>query len=702
VIEPRIPWKRAGLVQAGFLIFALALVGRAVKVQLLDRDLWRQKARAQQMASKPLPAPRGTILDANGIVLVESRQLVKITIAPNQVVATLRRKGDGIERMATLTRALALAGVSQELIAKVRDTSRKWVEIPGRYLATDVSNITSLYGVNSTPALERVPPANDGLRRLVGRADDAGGPVDGLEKSLDQILRGEGGRESLVRDARGRQMRSPAVPDAAPTPGNTVVLSINQGLQDIAERALGEAVATMRATGGDIVMLDPTTGEVRAMVSHRADKRSTVATALSEPYEPGSTLKPFAAARLLDLGRARSDEIINTHGGKWELNGRKIEDDHPLREASLFDVIKFSSNIGIIQFAGRFSRDEQFELYRDLGFGTPTGIPYPVESQGRLPVPRTWTALTPASLAMGYEVSVTPMQLATAYAAIANGGELLEPAIVKEIRTPSGEVTNRHTRRVVRRVMTEASARAVRGMLRGVVEAGTAVGSNLSTFDVAGKTGTSKVAGPHGYIAGRYTASFVGMFPADNPQLVILVKLDSPTKSIYGGRAAAPVSKVVLQAALAARDAALDRRTLAEEPSRKREPVLTPVVMADAKPDPRVATIVAPTVVETVVETAAVAAPAPAPRSEPSRPGSVAWVARLDEPRETSEPVVAMRTVPDVAGMPVRRAVYELHRAGFRAALAGTTSGGDKAARTSPAAGTALTTGSRVTLERAP
>lgn len=143
----------------------------------------------------------------------------------------------------------------------------------------------------------------------------------------------------------------------------------------------------MRATGGDIVMLDPTTGEVRAMVSHRADKRSTVATALSEPYEPGSTLKPFAAARLLDLGRARSDEIINTHGGKWELNGRKIEDDHPLREASLFDVIKFSSNIGIIQFAGRFSRDEQFELYRDLGFGTPTGIPYPVESQGRLPVP---------------------------------------------------------------------------------------------------------------------------------------------------------------------------------------------------------------------------------------------------------------------------------------------------------------------------
>lgn len=167
------------------------------------------------------------------------------------------------------------------------------------------------------------------------------------------------------------------------------------------------------------------------------------------------------------------------------------------------------------------------------------------------------------------------------------------------------------------------------------------------------------------------------MFPADNPQLVILVKLDSPTKSIYGGRAAAPVSKVVLQAALAARDAALDRRTLAEEPSRKREPVLTPVVMADAKPDPRVATIVAPTVVETVVETAAVAAPAPAP-------------------------VVAMRTVPDVAGMPVRRAVYELHRAGFRAALAGTTSGGDKAARTSPAAGTALTTGSRVTLERAP
>jgi cell division protein FtsI (penicillin-binding protein 3) len=181
-------------------------------------------------------------------------------------------------------------------------------------------------------------------------------------------------------------------------------------------------------------------------------------------------------------------------------------------------------------------------------------------------------------------------------------------------------------------------------------------------------------------MAGKYTASFVGMFPADNPQLVILVKLDDPTKSIYGGKAAAPVSKAVLQAALAARDAALDRRTLAASPARVREhgPVAT------------------------VVETAAVAAPIAAPYVEPAAVGSVSWVARLDEPRESAAVVVARRAVPNVSGMPVRRAVYELHRAGFHASLGSSASGGDRATRTTPAAGTMLTTGSRVVLERAP
>jgi cell division protein FtsI (penicillin-binding protein 3) len=684
--------------QAGSLLFALALLGKAAKVQLFESDQWRAKAQAQQLAANPLPAPRGTILDANGTILVESRQLVKLSIAPREVAAPLPRKADGAKRMDALIKGLQGVGLPAVWISKVRDTTRAWIDLPGHHLATDVASITALRGVHAEPALDRVPPANDGLRRLIGRADDEGGAIDGLEKSLDGMLRGTGGRESLVRDAKGQRTRSPNVVPTDPTPGHTVVLSLNQGLQDIAERALGDAVRTMRATGGDIVMLDPATGEVRAMASLRENRLSTGATALTEPYEPGSTLKPFFAARLLDMNRARADEIVNTFGGKWELNKRKIVDDHPMAQASLTDVIRYSSNIGIIQFAQRMTPAEHYDLLRDLGLGTPTGIPYPAEAAGIVPAPRRWDGQTQTSLAMGYAVSVTPLQLATAYAAIANGGELLEPAIVKEIRAPNGEVKYRHERRVVRRVMTVESARALRLMLKGVVETGTATGSSLSTFDVAGKTGTAKRAINGRYAEGKYNASFVGMFPAEDPQLVILVKLDDPTKSIYGGKAAAPVSKVVLQAALAARDAALDRRTLAHAPGRT-------ATAEPAQLDGGAANEVqlAP-VTNAATDSAAAAAFDDAVRA--TNRGDVAWVARVNGEEQQkglqAPSIIARVPVPDVRGLPVRRAVYELHRAGFRTTMATGASGGDRASGTSPAAGSYANTGTTIVVGREP
>jgi cell division protein FtsI (penicillin-binding protein 3) len=260
------------------------------------------------------------------------------------------------------------------------------------------------------------------------------------------------------------------------------------------------------------------------------------------------------------------DEVMNTYGGKWKYNGRLIEDDHKGPRFTLGEVIRYSSNIGIVQFAQRLSPREQFELLRDVGFGTPTGTTYPSESPGRLAPPAQWSSQSPASLAMGYEVMVTPMQLAAAYAAIANGGELLQPALVKEIRSADGTVRYRHERRVVRRVMSVETARTMRLLLKSVVDGGTAEGTSLATFELAGKTGTAKVAEHGRYVKGAYKASFVGMFPADEPQIVILVKLDNPTKSIYGGKAAAPVTKTILEAAIAARDAALDRRGLANAP----------------------------------------------------------------------------------------------------------------------------------------
>jgi len=665
--------SRVGLVHGAFALFAIVLVGRAAQVQLFQTAEWRLKARNQQMAASPLPAPRGMILDENGALLVESRQLVQLNVAPREVFGdTKKDPAAAHHRLTALANGLVRVHVAAEWVARATDTSRAWVTIPGKFLMSDVSAIAGMYGVHPVPLLERVPPADDGLRRLVGRADDSGQPVDGLEKSLDPILRGRPGHAALLRDARGVRFDSPALDGNDATPGNTVVLTVNQTLQDIAEKALADAVHQTGATGGDIVMLDPANGEIRAMASRRADPLSTAATALTEPYEPGSTLKPFVAARLLDLHRATVGEVMNTHNGKWELNGRKIEDDHPSPSFSLADVIRFSSNIGIVQFAMRFSPREQYEMLRDAGFGSPTGLPYAAEESGRLPAPQKWDKLTPASLAMGYALNVTPLQLADAYGAIANGGELLQPAIVREIRSPDGKVLYRHQRTVVRRLMTDSTARTVRGLLRGVVEGGTAEAASLATFDVAGKTGTAKLAQHGHYVAGKYTASFVGLFPADNPQLVILVKLDSPSSSIYGGKAAAPVSKTVLLAAIAARDASLDRKDLAEEPKRAEDAAALPDSVVHADSIVRVA-----------------------------ESGSVPYVYRLDSPAKAAPVAVAPRAVPNVHGLPVRRAVYALHRAGFRVSLATPGAYGDATA-TLPAAGALAASGTTVKLSLAP
>ena len=648
---------RPRIIHGVLALFALAVVGRAAKVQLFDGARWAARARDQQVAASPLPAPRGVIRDASGEVLVESREMVRLRIAPREV-----------RNRARLGKLMTRAGIGADWVSRATDSTNKWVEIPGLFLPTDVAMVTATRGVHPVPVLNRVAPPSEGLRRIIGRTADGGVAVDGVELALDSLLQGVAGSATLLKDSRGRRFASPSEDGTAARPGHSVTLTINAGLQDIAERALGDAVTKMGAQGGDIVILDPQSGAIRALSSRRADPRATAATALTEPYEPGSTLKPFIAAALLERGRARVDEEMNTYGGKWTYNGRTFEDDHKASSFTLADVIRFSSNIGIVQFAQRLTPREQYEVLRDAGFGAPTGATYPSESPGRLAPPKSWTQQSSASLAMGYEIMVTPLQLAAAYAAIANGGELLQPALIKEIHSADGALQFRQERRVVRRLMSSAVARTMRGMLKSVVDGGTAEGSSLATFDVAGKTGTAKVARNGHYVKGAYTASFVGMFPADAPQIVILVKLDNPTKSIYGGKAAAPVTKTILEAAIAARDAALDRRGLASAPRR-----LAAAPLAD-DPAPE-------TVASTVMTESA---------------GSVPFEIFLEQPGRPARVIAGARAVPSVQGLPLRAAARVLHRAGFRVIVA------RGALEQWPAAGTMAAAGSHVTVPAAP
>ncbi len=668
--------KRVAIVHGFFLLFALALTARAAKVQVADGKQWVARAKRQHYIASSQSAPRGEILDASGNTLVESQELTRVAIALPEIRDT-----------AFVVRALRKAKIDVDAVHAAISRRRRWIELPGLYSTSDVASLSKMSGVHLTPVLQRVYAKSLGIQRIVGALDGRGNPITGLELALDTVLRGDTGQVRLARDKSGRPLDTPDGWSEDAKSGATVVLTINNALQDIAERQLAIAVDSLHANGGDIVIMNPHTGEILALASRRVGTPSLSNTAVTEPFEPGSTLKPFVAAALLERGRAKPTDIVNTHNGQLELDGRVITDMHKAAQLSLADVIRFSSNIGIVEFGQRLTPRQKYEVFRDLGFGMPLGVPLPAESPGTLREPKLWSKQTPASILMGYEIAVTPLQLVTAYAAIANGGELLEPHLVKEIRSSEGKVLYKAEPRAIRRVMSGETARTVQQMLRAVVEEGTATKADLATFEVAGKSGTARrTSGNAGYTQGNYTASFVGLFPGNDPQYVVLVKLDSPKGAHYaGGDIAAPVTQIVLRAALAARDAALDRGGLAaSEKSSSRDSVsLTGARLSEngnPKPDSR----------QRVSADAYDPNGNVAPTVDPPTPPVVV---DLPSTLHAPAPPSTLRAVPDVRGMSLRSAVRALHQAGFRVTLISA-----PASYTLPAAGAMAAPGSVVEL----
>ncbi|HLV26741.1 MAG TPA: penicillin-binding transpeptidase domain-containing protein, partial [Gemmatimonadales bacterium] len=675
----------------------------------------------QQMAVQSLPAPRGAIVDATGEPLVQSRESLRLAIAPLEV-----------RDHAEVERGLKTAGVPSRFISRSLDTTRRWVELPGNYALDEVGTLLGRDGVHATPVSERLYPEEASLRLIVGTARNGDGQA-GIELALDSLLKGTPGSAPMLRDGNRRRFESPRFTTTAPRTGNTVVLTVHNAVQEIVERALESAIRETGATGGDVVVVNPHTGDVLAMASRRNTRRATMG-ALTEPYEPGSTLKPIIAARLLDLGRARIDEVIDTPKGMITPPGfrRPVRDVHVEDRQSLADVLRYSSNVGIIRFAERLTPGEQYEALRDAGFGMTTGVPFPSEASGVLRHPSEWWASSPASMAMGYGLSVTPLQLAMAYAAIANGGELLEPRMVREIRTPGGEVMWKSERRPVRRIMSEETARVMRGVLGGVVDSGTAKAAQLTSYEVGGKSGTTRNAAGGSYAAGMYLASFVSIFPAADPQFVVLVKIDNPSGKYYGGATAAPVSKVVLEASLAARDAALDRRTLARAPWSAPDTDGGDAAVqhqAEAGPDARAAGASASVLASgTNGGTRASAGSASGTNGGIGLSGSadreaaagigdgaddneaevahstvarngekrIVRLAALDSLRDASELVNnSPRMVPDVKGESLRDAALALHRAGFRVRVTS-----DARGETQPTAGSMAAPGTVIRLGR--
>jgi cell division protein FtsI (penicillin-binding protein 3) len=586
--------------------------------------------------------------------LALTRETFAVSLAPKEV----RDRGDVVNR---LVRAL---GLTRAEARRATDTARAWVVLPGRYSVEQRRMLGDTRGLYVDRKLERFYPQGDAGRELLGSVDADGRGAGGIEQAMDSLLRGVDGFSVLGRDNKGRTRGSLSLPAVPPRDGDDVALTIDFDLQEIAAEALDEQIRATHAMGGDILLTDPKTGEILAAVSRRAASRDL--SAFIEPYEPGSIAKPFFVASLLSGNHASLTDRVFAENGTWTMpEGRTVTDVHPYQWLTLRDGLRVSSNIVMSKFSARLPAPEQYSFLRDFGFGTPTGVEYPVESGGRLPRPDRWSPFTPASLAMGYEISVTPIQMAMAYGALANGGVLMEPRLVREVRGPDGETVERREPREVRRVVKPEIAAELRDVLVEVVEDGTATRASLTTFEVAGKTGTSRRTGADGkYEAGAYNSSFVGFFPARNPQLVIYVKLDRPQGDYYGGLTAAPVTRATLQAILAARSPSLDRRALLGARTQAAAP-------------------------------APLAAALPADGDDAPTVGSEGTYVFLSN-RLPARPAVDRSPVPvpELAGLPLRDGVRRLHALGFHVRL----QGGGQVKGTMPAAGTTLPRGDTLTL----
>ncbi len=647
---------RIAAIQFGFAIGVVALLARAVQLQIVDGEQWAKEAETKRTERRVLPARRGALYDRNGIPLAITQEFYHVGIAPNEL-------DDPGAAFRAIVRSLGVAAAPLDREFRAR---KRWIYLHGPYNATQVQPLRSIRGVHLEGAFQRFYPSRDLARPIIGglEADRAVGGA-GLELALDSILTGVPGEAVLLKDRAGRRYASPARLIRDPVPGHDVVLTLDAELQEIAERGLADALEEMEAEGGDVVFLDPKTGELLALASRQVDPGAVPrASTFTDPFEPGSTAKLFTAAALLRNGVVDSTDEVFGEGGVWHMpvtrSGRKtrtISDVHVHKgNVTLAEAIGTSSNIAMAKFSLRLTSEQQYEVLRDFGFGSPTGAEFPSDSRGTLARPDRWEPMyTRASMAMGYEVGVTPVQLAAAYGAIANDGVLMAPTLVREVRDPSGTILFRREPEPVRRVVSAEIAQRLRQYLRGAVgEGGTGGEAQLVNYTVLGKTGTARRFEGGRYAAGRYTSTFAAIFPADDPQLVVIVKIDNPKGSYYGGRTAAPVTRTMLQQALASRRVAIDRGRLAP-----------PDVLGARSP---------------------ASPPADGPVRKP--------VVVVSWPYQQSDAAGGPVPVPSVSGRSVRAAALALHRRGLRMSLRGL----GRVVRTVPAAGESVRPGASVTV----
>jgi cell division protein FtsI (penicillin-binding protein 3) len=548
--------KRLILLFAGLTAWGLIVVARLVQIQLVRHKDYVQRAARQQERTIDLSPVRGSILDARGRVLAESISAESVAADPQAIVdpkATARAlasiPGLGIDDPRELTQRLSGSGgfawVARQLPMGVADEVRK-KKLPGIYFIEDH---------------RRSYPRGSLAANVIGYVGLDGDGLAGIEQSFDDQVRGRKGRVTLLRDARrgvylvGGQGANRAVD------GNDVVLTIDSVIQFLAERSLAKAMEQYHAAGGSVIVMDPRDGAILAMASAPtfdpndfADypKASWRNRNVQDMYEPGSTFKIITATAGLEEGVVTPSQILDCGNGAIQIANVEIHEHGGNRYGLMTfeDVLVHSSNVGTIRVGLAVGQDRFYRWIRKFGFGERTGIRLPGETAGLVRSVSKWSLVSNASMSIGQEIGVTPLQLIRAVATVANGGLRVEPRLVDRVVGPAGSVIARPEQPKPVRVMSEKTAAVLNEMLKAVVARGTGQAAGLREHIVAGKTGTAEKAVRGGYSADKVVASFAGYVPADRPRLVILAVIDEPHGAQYGGTIAAPMFHEIAEGAL--------------------------------------------------------------------------------------------------------------------------------------------------------
>ena len=538
--KPQYRFRRM-IVLSVFTLLISGLFYRALDMQVLNQAFFQQQGDARHIRTVPISAHRGDIYDRNGEPLAISTPVDTVWINPKEFT--------GFQKVSSLAKVLNLNSV--HLKNKIQKHAAKEFIYIRRQVSPDVGVKVAelgLKGVYLRREYKRYYPTGEVASHVLGFAnvDDQG--QEGLELAYDDWLTGEAGAKKVIRDRKGQVVDD--VERIRPAqPGQSIHLSIDRRIQYLAYSALKASVKQNKAIAGSAVVLDVHTGEVLAMVnqpSFNANDRSQLRPgvyrnrSVTDVFEPGSTMKPFTIAAALETGKWHPTDNVHTSPGRYKVQGSLIKDMKDYGKLNLGGIILKSSNVGVSKVALSIGQEQQLEMYTKLGFGFDTGSGFPGERSGNLRVSNV-SDFERATMSFGYSLSVTPLQLARAYAALAANGTIYPVTFLKREDEAQGE-----------KIMSANTAKKVRRMMERVVSAeGTAKKASIANYTVAGKTGTVHKFVSGGYADDRYLSVFAGMVPASNPQLVMVVMLNEPRNGEYfGGQVAAPVFSKVMSGAL--------------------------------------------------------------------------------------------------------------------------------------------------------